>query len=83
MASRAAALRPARPAAAVSRHFESFLEMLMAERGAAANTIESYRRDLSDCAAFLIAHAGPHGVLEKKSAMSASRPGALRADRLV
>ena len=64
MASRAAALRPARPAAAVSRHFESFLEMLMAERGAAANTIESYRRDLSDCAAFLIAHAGPHGVLE-------------------
>ncbi len=29
-------------------HIEAFLEMLSAERGAAENTIEAYRRDLSD-----------------------------------
>jgi len=34
------------------RHVEMFLEMLVAERGAAANTIESYRRDLGDFAGF-------------------------------
>lgn len=32
---------------------ERFLEMLLAERGASANTIEAYRRDLSDFAATL------------------------------
>ena len=32
---------------------ELFIEMMVAERGAAANTVEAYRRDLSDCAAFL------------------------------
>jgi integrase/recombinase XerD len=38
-----------------SRHIENFLEMLTVERGAAENTIESYRRDLSDFAAFSLA----------------------------
>jgi integrase/recombinase XerD len=33
----------------------SFLEMMSAERGAAANTIEAYRRDLTHYAAFLAA----------------------------
>jgi integrase/recombinase XerD len=37
------------------RHVESFLEMLLAERGAAANTIEAYRRDLTQFAARLAA----------------------------
>ena len=36
-----------------SRHVESFLEMLAAERGAARLTIEAYRRDLGDYAGFL------------------------------
>ncbi len=38
-----------------SRQVESFLEMMAAERGAARNTLDSYRRDLADLAAFLAA----------------------------
>lgn len=34
-------------------HVEAFLEMMSAERGAAANTLAAYRRDLEDYAAFL------------------------------
>jgi integrase/recombinase XerD len=34
---------------------EAFLEMMSAERGAAVNTLSSYRRDLADYAAFLAA----------------------------
>ena len=44
--------RPAHVLAS-SRHVDAFLEMLAAERGAARNTLEAYRRDLSDFAAFL------------------------------
>jgi integrase/recombinase XerD len=29
-------------------HVEAFLEMMSAERGAALNTLEAYRRDLDD-----------------------------------
>lgn len=36
----------------ISRHTESFLEMLSAERGAAKNTVESYGRDLVDFTEF-------------------------------
>src|SRR6476661_4181048 len=32
---------------------DAFLEMMSAERGAAKNTIDAYRRDLSDYCAFL------------------------------
>jgi integrase/recombinase XerD len=35
------------------RYLEIFLDMLAAERGAAANTLEAYRRDLDDFAAHL------------------------------
>lgn len=35
------------------RHLETFLEMLLAERGAAENTIESYRYDLEDYCRFI------------------------------
>jgi len=37
----------------MSVHAETFLDMMAAERGAAANTLESYRRDLEDFAVFL------------------------------
>ena len=37
----------------MARYLENFLEMLAAERGAAANTIEAYRRDLADISGFL------------------------------
>jgi integrase/recombinase XerD len=36
-----------------SRHVESFIEMLRAERNAARNTVEAYMRDLMDLAGFL------------------------------
>src|SRR5260370_23862725 len=37
----------------VSKHLEAFLEMLAAERGAAALTLAAYHNDLSDLAGFL------------------------------
>jgi len=37
-----------------SRHVEAFLEMMLAERGAATNTVASYRRDLTDLERFLV-----------------------------
>lgn len=37
----------------MSEHLSSFLEMLASERGAAKNTLISYRRDLEDVLAFL------------------------------
>jgi integrase/recombinase XerD len=43
---------------ASARHVESFLEMLAAERNAAANTREAYGRDLGDFSAFLRRRGG-------------------------
>lgn len=43
----------------VGRAVETFLEMMAAERGAAANTIESYRRDLIQFTAFARARGRP------------------------
>ena len=40
-------------AAGQRRSSEAFLSMMVAERGAAANTVESYRRDLHDLAGYL------------------------------
>lgn len=46
-----------------ARHVETFLEMMTAERAAAANTIAAYRRDLDDLAAFLAARGqAVHGA---------------------
>jgi integrase/recombinase XerD len=39
--------------AAGQQHLEAFLEMLAAERGAAQNTLQAYRRDLDDFLGFL------------------------------
>ena len=52
------------------RHIGSFLEMMAAERGAAANTLSAYRRDLEDFAV----HAGRRG-----SAPATASPADLRA----
>jgi integrase/recombinase XerD len=46
---------PNRKTAAPSRHVEAFLEMVVAERGAAAMTREAYGRDLAHVAAHLAA----------------------------
>ena len=32
---------------------EAFLEMMSAERGASANTLDAYRRDIEDASAFI------------------------------
>ena len=52
---------------------ESFLEMMSAERGAALNTVEAYRRDLDDTAEFLAARGArlfDSGVEDIRAAMS-------------
>ncbi|CCG42957.1 site-specific integrase [Magnetospirillum molischianum] len=41
----------------MDRYIESFLEMMAAERGAEANTLDAYRRDLEDYQEFL-SHRG-------------------------
>ena len=41
------------PSGQVSRYFDAFLELLVAERGAAANTLVAYQRDLEDVTRFL------------------------------
>jgi integrase/recombinase XerD len=62
--------RPAKSAATVSSQVESFLEMMVAERGAAANTVDSYRRDLDDFSGFMAA---------RRRAPEEADPAALRA----
>jgi len=42
------------PSAQVSRYFDAFLELLVAERGVAANTLAAYQRDLEDITLFLV-----------------------------
>lgn len=51
-------------------HIEAFLEMMSVERGAAANTLASYRRDLDDALSFLRQRGG---------GLSAARTEDLRA----
>lgn len=70
-------------------HIESFLAMLAAERGAAANTIEAYRRDLGDFEQFLqrrsvaLAAAATQDVSDYfKGAAAAGLKPASRARRL-
>ena len=46
-----------RPSASNETLIELFLDMIAAERGASANTLDAYRRDLTDFAADL-SHAG-------------------------
>ena len=46
---------------------EAFLEMMSAERGAAVNTLQSYRRDLDDYAAFLATRRSGFGKAEAET----------------
>lgn len=50
---------PGLPAPAPAAGIEAFLEMLAAERGVSANTLDAYQRDLADFAAFIAAQPGP------------------------
>ncbi len=62
------------PPEAISRYLEAFLEMLIAERGAAANTVVSYQADLADCAGVLVGAAGsPKAVLDTATTQSLRR----------
>lgn len=67
---------------AAQRHIEAFLEMLSVERGAAANTIEAYRRDLVQYGAHLdgrgryLAAATPADVSGWLASLSAAGLGA-------
>jgi integrase/recombinase XerD len=60
------------------RLIEAFSEMLSAERGASANTLESYQRDLGDCARFLggrkvdLEGAGSDGLRAYVAALAAA-----------
>ena len=45
--------RPRMPKAPLPGSVEAFLDMLIAERGAAMNTRHAYERDLADVCAFL------------------------------
>ena len=49
-------------AAGGGHHIEAFLEMMSAERGAAPNTLASYRRDLEDYARFAAGRGGLGGA---------------------
>ncbi len=51
---------PEHPPAAL-RHLDGFLEMLSAERGAAANTLDAYRRDLGDFLGLVYRHGRDAG----------------------
>jgi integrase/recombinase XerD len=60
------------------QHVEAFLEALAAERGAAQNTLEAYRRDLEDFLAFLkargrgLADAAPADIAAHVSELAAA-----------
>src|SRR3954471_9018070 len=47
-----------------ARAVDLYLDMLAAERGAAANTLEAYRRDLEDFAGDLAQHGGAIATAE-------------------
>jgi len=63
-----------------SHLIEAFLEMMSAERGAAKNTTEAYRRDLSDYAGFLAARKS--GALAATREQVVSYLGSLAAQGL-
>ena len=72
-----------------SEHLSAFLEMLAAERGAAKNTLEAYRRDLEDFLGFISQRQGDIGDIRRaditayvKAAGKAGLAASSRARRL-
>lgn len=51
--------RPPKPKVRLPGAVEAFLDMLVAERGASANTVAAYARDLADLAAFMDGRSQP------------------------
>ncbi len=49
----------------MQREAEAFLEMMVAERGAARRTVEAYGRDLADYGAFLAARGASAGTVDR------------------
>lgn len=64
----------------MDRHVEAFLEMLAAERGAAWNTLEAYRTDLTDLEAFAVGRGA--GVASADAAVLQAYMARLGAVRL-
>jgi len=64
----------------LDRHVEAFLEMLAAERGAAWNTLEAYRTDLTDLEAFAVGRGA--GVASADAAVLQAYMARLGAVRL-
>ena len=62
-----------RPSASNETLIELFLDMIAAERGASANTLDAYRRDLTDFAADLT-HAGETIPAANSDALRDSKP---------
>jgi integrase/recombinase XerD len=63
-------------------HLSGFLEMLAAERGAAANTLEAYRRDLEDFLGFIMGRErtiGQVGVADINAYLKAAGEAGLAA----
>ena len=73
--------------ASAGHHIETFLEMMLAERGASANTIAAYGRDLEDAGAYLarrghgLAEAGTEDLRAYLSALKRRGAGAGTAAR--
>ena len=53
-----------------ARHISSFLQMLEAERGAAVNTLDAYRRDLEDFSAFIASEDQSFDAVTRKDIQS-------------
>jgi integrase/recombinase XerD len=64
--------------AVMTPHLDAFLEMLSAERGAAKNTLDAYRRDLADAQGFLTARGASLNAAKAEDLQAYARDLAAR-----